>query len=474
MTILTPEQKKEMLKKQYSPNDTEVELCTEAFSSERMRLVADHPFYGIILMSLKVFAAGVECPTACVNYKNMKLHAIEPGRLITPEGEPFEGLTFHRLKPMARRTVLAHELMHVILEHLDIPGTFNHDIANIAQDAIINRILSQDPSFDLDTLPEGCVKPIKSGNTYVGFTYGAGKHKQTYEIDNFGELDWIPVYHYLMDKVQNQCKGLPLAQQAQAIKDICREIGSKNPMNGDVDYEETGNTSPEFDQDKMKMQATILNAYENAKHAGNIPGEISEMIEGLTRGRIRWIDRLRRLLRTEINRNDFSWKPNSRRGHLGRDGHPAFFPRIESEAIGAVWLVLDTSGSMSDEDLKDGLSEFRSLRQQVPFDLYFLSVDYTAYEVKHFSKHEEPNWDEIRTKYVTGRGGTSFRPAFEAVEAWRKKGNQKPAMLAYFTDLYGDWPEKAPDYPVFWIVTESGWEDANPWGEKIIMKDEVY
>ncbi|MCD6214573.1 MAG: hypothetical protein J7J46_06315, partial [Candidatus Desulfofervidus sp.] len=49
-----------------------------------------------------------------------------------------------------------------------------------------------------------------------------------------------------------------------------------------------------------------------------------------------------------------------------------------------------------------------------------------------------------------GSHNTDFRPIFKNVEERRLK----PAILVYFTDGYGEFPEKVPPYPVLWIVVE--------------------
>ncbi|RLI43478.1 hypothetical protein DRO59_01005 [Candidatus Bathyarchaeota archaeon] len=49
-----------------------------------------------------------------------------------------------------------------------------------------------------------------------------------------------------------------------------------------------------------------------------------------------------------------------------------------------------------------------------------------------------------------GSHNTDFRPIFEDVEERRLK----PTILVYFTDGYGAFPEKAPPYPVLWVVVE--------------------
>jgi predicted metal-dependent peptidase len=46
-------------------------------------------------------------------------------------------------------------------------------------------------------------------------------------------------------------------------------------------------------------------------------------------------------------------------------------------------------------------------------------------------------------------------------------------MLIYFTDTFGTFPEREPEYPVIWAVYESAAKAARvPFGEVVIIPDE--
>lgn len=49
---------------------------------------------------------------------------------------------------------------------------------------------------------------------------------------------------------------------------------------------------------------------------------------------------------------------------------------------------------------------------------------------------------------LAGGGGTRFTPAFE----WVEREGLRPDLLVYFTDAQGEFPARAPDYPVLWLV----------------------
>ena len=61
---------------------------------------------------------------------------------------------------------------------------------------------------------------------------------------------------------------------------------------------------------------------------------------------------------------------------------------------------------------------------------------------------------------MAGGGGTSFLPVFD----WIAGRGLRPDLLVYFTDAEGEFPRRAPDYPVIWLVKGSG---KVPWGERI-------
>jgi predicted metal-dependent peptidase len=50
-----------------------------------------------------------------------------------------------------------------------------------------------------------------------------------------------------------------------------------------------------------------------------------------------------------------------------------------------------------------------------------------------------------------GGGGTSFEPAFE----WVEEQDENPTLFVYLTDMFGSFPEYAPDYPVIWVAYDS-------------------
>jgi predicted metal-dependent peptidase len=475
------------VEEQISPNAEEIEKVRDAFVTDRMKFVALMPFYGILLLDLDAVATGIEIPIAAVNYKNLYLHALSDAR--RPKGKDKEtgedcptGYAYNDLSIAARRTVLAHEIGHLIFEHLSIPREFDKNISNVAMDAVINRILAQDSTFNLNELPDGCVLPIRDHyGKFTGFSIGPGKSKKTYIIPDYDKKDWVPIYWDIYNQMEKEaCQALGLsagskgasAEQrkkiAEAIKKAAEQMGKNNPMNGDAGKGNDEEQGAEFDQAKAKFRQKVVAAVEQCKSQGNLPGEFVRLVQELEDGKVHWTTYLRRLLKTEISRDDFCHKANSRRAHINFGGsrRPPIFPKVETEALGDVFLALDTSGSMSEKDIREGLSEFASLRQAVPFRLHFLSCDAQAYQVTTYDRFEEPDWLDMP---IHGGGGTDFRPVFKLIEEYREEKGVRPALLVYFTDTMGSFPEEEPNYSVIWVCNYR--TGKVPWGHFVSTVD---
>ena len=76
---------------------------------------------------------------------------------------------------------------------------------------------------------------------------------------------------------------------------------------------------------------------------------------------------------------------------------------------------------------------------------------------------------------LTGFGSTDFRPVFAYVEELQKAGEFEDLKgLIYFTDGYGIYPERMPDYEVAFVFLN---EDENrpkvpPWAIRLVLEDE--
>lgn len=387
-----------------------------------MALMVNEPFYGIILSKLKLQVVDDEIPCiARVNYTTLTLNInkLNPVNFLTMPSD-------------SRITLLKHELQHVIFGHLDCPLSFDQHIVNVAQDAVIHRNLLKERDTCLDYFPKGIVRPIIKNREYIGFQYGTDGQKSEYIIKDFGKLDWYAIYLAIVPEMEKRKEGIKY----------------------DFNDVELGNTS---EKEKEEFEDILIQAAE--MNWGDIPGEIQTRVKQLREPKIPWNSYLYNVIRTEISRTDFNWISDSRFSHI-----TLMTPQLKNESIRDMYLVMDTSGSMSNQDIDDGISEFKHLRETVDFRLHFVQCDATVQNVQTYEDYEEPEWERMRTM---GRGGTNFSPVFKLVEE-KAMEFDKPALLIYYTDGHGTFGKGNHDYPIIW-VTKTKNTKIFPFGHVIVI-----
>ena len=88
------------------------------------------------------------------------------------------------------------------------------------------------------------------------------------------------------------------------------------------------------------------------------------------------------------------------------------------------------------------------------------------------------NFDDfIKNGKLTGFGATDFRPVFAYVEQLKQEGEfENLKGLIYFTDGYGVYPERMPDYDVIIAFLDED-EHRAPvpsWAMKVIIDSDTY
>ncbi len=77
---------------------------------------------------------------------------------------------------------------------------------------------------------------------------------------------------------------------------------------------------------------------------------------------------------------------------------------------------------------------------------------------------------------LTGFGATDFRPVFTYLDELKAKGEfENLKGLIYFTDGYGIYPERMPDYDVIFAFLDEDEQRAPvpPWSMKVVLEEEV-
>ena len=153
----------------------------------------------------------------------------------------------------------------------------------------------------------------------------------------------------------------------------------------------------------------------------------------------------------------------------------------EIKAIKEFVIAIDTSGSTSGELVQKFIQKtYNILKSTESFfskiNLHIIQCDADIQEDKKITCQED--FDEyLKAMKIRGLGGTDFRPVFEYVEELRKnKEFINLKGLIYFTDGYGAFPAKKPNYDTAFVFIDD--EHNNPdvpsWAIKLVLqKDEI-
>ena len=148
----------------------------------------------------------------------------------------------------------------------------------------------------------------------------------------------------------------------------------------------------------------------------------------------------------------------------------------EERKLRELAIVIDTSASCSRGMTRWFLRAVHDilLRERLFFDRFRLRILQCDCEVQQdtlITNLDEFQWymDHLE---LYGGGGTDFRPAFRRIDEHVVSGDlPRLGGVLYFTDGYGVFPEKAPDYPAAFVMLQYRYDDINipPWAIKLIL-----
>ena len=299
--------------------------------------------------------------------------------------------------------LMAHECWHIAFEHLLRRGNRNHVCYNYAGDHVINLMLI-DGGFMLppDGLLDRKYKDWSTGQVYDDL------------IKDWKEPEDIKI---MLDLSPPEAPDPNDKRHQDDVRDIIVRAHTQSKMAG--------------------------------KAAGEIPAEIGRVIEELVNPKMPWQGLLQKFL-TSAKKVDYSWNRPNRR-------FKTFMPSMGGYGLSHLTFAIDTSGSETDEDLQELLSELQGIKDTFnPERMTIIDCDNKIHNV--FDVDENTKITELQ---FTGGGGTSFAPVMEYVT------EHPTEALIYFTDLYGNLNIDPPPMPVMWICNSD--HAAAPFGDTIYI-----
>lgn len=217
------------------------------------------------------------------------------------------------------------------------------------------------------------------------------------------------------------------------------------------------------EESEEKLAKRISDAMEAAKKmAGHVPAALEDELGKLTAPKVSWQDIIRtRLLKARAGNGRNDWTRFRTR--------PMFTGLLvpkRKNYYAHFGCLLDTSGSMSKDDMAFGLSQLASLDERSEGTI--VPADATIYWDKA-TKVKKANMEELQKVKIYGRGGTKYAEFFSDYE----KNIGECDFLIVITDGYlldTDIAEmKNPGKDVIWLIT-SGSSFKPPFGRAFDLR----
>lgn len=380
-----------------------LDLAQRHLTKVRAFVSATNPFFGSLILKAKM--------TIADNYRGM------PVDTACTDGIDFifNPTFLTTLNRDERIFLMCHEVMHKALLHHTRRGKKDPNLWNQGADYAINLILTDAQ---------------------------AGKMPAKGLLDEkYRGMSAEQIYHKLLEEQPPEPEA---GWNFGGVLDL--------PSAGD-------NPQQEIAQAELDAKTDLNEAHQVSKMAGKEPLGISRVIEDICEPIINWQAELQDFFQNLVN-SDYTFSvPNTR--YTGGIVMPSL---SAGEALGSIAFAVDTSCSVSEDELKQFSSEIISVFDDLePETLHAIWCDTQVKEPQIFERGDVVMPSDLVPK---GGGGTRFAPVFHYVRDEMK--NEEVVALVYLTDGYcSDFPDYIPPYPVLWALTERNKRFSPPFGRVI-------
>ena len=349
-------------------------------------LLIREPFYGLFLLNLNRYY-GDKCDTACVCRNGINTELCVNKKF------------WDTLSDDEQLAILRHELSHILFKHITSSEYFgNHDKFNIAADCEVNSYI-----------------PILQKDPYC--------YPARWNLENSKGTKFY--YENLPDE--------PDPPQGNSGNDYDPNDSHESWK----DFQDLSDTEKQLIENQIDYQAK--NTAETCKKLiGSVPGELKEYLDSLFKIKpqvFNWKAYFRRVIGNLITSELYLTRMRPSRRFP--DSRGVKFKRKPHVLVG-----VDTSGSVSNEELEDFFSEI--------YYLWKSGVKVTIAQMDTKIEHIE-EYNGKFNKEIYGRGGTEFTDLINYYNERKKDFS----TLVIFTDGY-----VSLNLPPFrngvWVITKNG------------------
>lgn len=388
-------------------------------------MILDKPFLGALVLRLPMVQADAKwCRTTATDARAFYYNA-----------QYIEGLTLDQTQ-----FILAHEALHCALSHFARREHRARHRWDLACDLAINPLLIKDG-----------LKP-PPGALYLDQFEGMTAEEIYPSIADMDEETETLDQHLYDNEDSSGSRGSGQSGSGSSQE----QSGQGERPEAEIEPNRGGAPQPkplsetEREQLSVQWQQRLAGAAQQALRAGKLGGGLARLVDHLLQPQLPWRMLLAKYM-TAVSRDDYNYSRPSR-----REG-TAILPSLRSSQVDVV-VVLDTSGSVSADEIREFMSEVDAIKGQVRARVTLHACD--AELAKDGPWEYEP-WEEFKLpRDFTGGGGTRFTPVFQ----WAHGRDRQPDLLVYFTDAQGEFPDQEPPFPVLWLVKG---KSKVPWGQRV-------
>jgi predicted metal-dependent peptidase len=369
----------------------------------RIGLLLRHPFFGNMATRLRIIAADEWLGTAAVDGRNLY----------------YNTQFFNAMNNKEIEFVVAHEILHMVFDHMGRRDDRDPMIYNISADYIVNNTLVRDRIGTIPSIVQ-CYQDFK----YEGWT-SEEVYDDVYEkAKEMGE-------EYLKQLGEMLDEHLDSEDDGEGVSD--GEVGK------DVNGNATSKSKPKYSKEEVKqikdeIKENMISAAQSAG-AGNVPGAVARMIKELTEPKMNWREIIRQSVQSSI-RSDYTFSRPSRKGQMSG----AILPSMDFQDTIDVAVCIDMSGSIGEVQGKDFLGEVKGIMDEFPdYNIKIWCFDTDVYNEEDFAANDGK---DLLDYELMGGGGTDFMANW----TYMKDQDYVPKKLIMFTDGYAwdSWGD--PDY----------------------------
>lgn len=368
-----------------------------------------------------------------------------------------------------------HMVMHCVFQHMWMASALRRDVWDLACDIAVENVISDLHISVVEAPRETVQKPYLD------------KMRAEMPLLTAEKLyAWICRSSITPALIENLRSAFSADDHSvwYMSEDERKALGfSVDATNGSASFMEVANLAADWQKVSERMQVDLETF---GKNCGLLPAALTQNLAAVNREQYDYTAFLKKFAvmgeAIKINDDEFDYIFYTYGLQL-YEKVPLVEPLEykEIKAIKEFVIAIDTSGSTSGELVQKFVQKtYNILKSTESFfskiNLHIIQCDADIQEDKKITCQED--FDEyLKTMKIRGLGGTDFRPVFEYVEQLlQNKEFTNLKGLIYFTDGYGAFPAKKPDYDTAFVFVDDEYNnpDVPPWAIKLFLqKDEI-